>query len=178
MGYKYTREHDSPTTRHPTQREPVVWAHRDLVLKGSCLVSQPHPPSVLTGLFQGCLWAAVNNVAGLRLCAELRARGKQRKKTCPECTGGETASKGYAPPTHSFPLIKDSEEVRAGDKKRGSQRNVCFESSVSQVRLNEGQLGDSGYSSGRCLDGREQTLNGVGALLSGKRTIHLPPVSF
>lgn len=113
-----------------------------------------------------------------RLCAERRARGKQRKKTSPGVHWQREGSKGSAPPTHSFPLIKGSEEVRAGDKKRGSRRNFCFESSVSQVSLNEGQLGDSGYSFGRCLDGREQTLNGVGALLSGKRTIHLPPVSF
>lgn len=63
---------------------------------------------------------------GLRFCAELRVRGKQKKKTSPRVHWQRDVSKGYAPPTHSFQLIKDSEEVMAEDKKRGSLQEFLF----------------------------------------------------
>lgn len=70
-----------------------------------------------------------------------RTQSEGKKKTSPRVNWQRDVSKGYAPPTHSFQLIKDLERSWQEIRKGGARRNVFFKFSVSQVALNKGQLG-------------------------------------
>lgn len=69
-------------------------------------------------------------------CTELKARGKKEKEkeNFPIVNWQKkNVSKGYTPPTHSFQMIKDLQEVREGEKQGGRGRawkNFFFLSSL------------------------------------------------
>lgn len=82
---------------------------------------------------------------GARFCAELRAKGKKakEKENFPIVNWQKNVSKGYTPPTHSFQMIKDLQEVMEGEKKGGNRvepGRIFFKCSVLQVLLNKGQI--------------------------------------
>lgn len=82
---------------------------------------------------------------GARFCAELRAKGKKakEKENFPIVNWQKNVSKGYTPPTHSFQMIKDLQEVMEGEKKGGGwslEEFFFFKCSVLQVLLNKGQI--------------------------------------
>ena len=63
----------------------------------------------------------MHNAVRARFCAELGAKGKKakEKENFPIVNWQKNVSKGYTPPTHSFQMIKDLQEVMEGEKGGG-----------------------------------------------------------
>lgn len=72
-----------------------------------------------------------------------REKKAKAKENFPIVNWQKNVSKGYTPPTHSFQMIKDLQEVMEGEKKGGGwslEEFFFFKYSVLQVLLNKGQI--------------------------------------
>lgn len=73
-----------------------------------------------------------------------REKKAKAKENFPIVNWQKNVSKGYTPPTHSFQMIKDLQEVMEGEKKGGwwslEELFFFFKYSVLQVLLNKGQI--------------------------------------
>lgn len=78
-----------------------------------------------TGVFSRTLLSGFAQCSKARFCVELKARGKTEKENFPLVNWQKNVSKGYTPPTHSFQVIKDLQEVMEGEK-RGSLEEFFF----------------------------------------------------